>query len=97
MQQCYTQPPSDALAVSPFADAPKEVDLTVFDKRDGLHLDAVLTAARQLVQQLNREGKFTDTHNFTLRCGVCGLGLRGEKEAVAHATLTKHAQFSEYK
>ena len=39
---------------------------------------------------------FTDTARFTLRCGVCGAGVAGEKEAVAHAKETGHGNFQEY-
>ena len=34
--------------------------------------------------------------NFTLRCGACQLGLKGEKEALEHAKATGHANFQEY-
>lgn len=37
-----------------------------------------------------------DTANFTLRCGICQLGLKGEKEAVEHAKQTGHTSFREY-
>lgn len=30
------------------------------------------------------------------RCGVCQIGLKGEKEAVEHAKATGHTNFSEY-
>jgi ubiquitin thioesterase OTU1 len=39
---------------------------------------------------------FTDTASFTLRCGACQLGLKGEKEAVEHAKATGHSNFTEY-
>lgn len=35
-----------------------------------------------------------DIANFTLRCGVCQIGLKGEKEAVEHAKATGHTNFS---
>lgn len=40
--------------------------------------------------------QYTDTANFTLRCGVCYIGVRGEKEAAEHAQQTGHQNFSEY-
>ena len=40
--------------------------------------------------------QYTDTTNFTLRCSVCQIGVRGEKEAMEHAQATGHANFSEY-
>lgn len=32
--------------------------------------------------------KYTYTADFTLKCGQCGHGLKGEKEAVQHAQST---------
>jgi len=40
--------------------------------------------------------QFTDTAHFTLRCGVCNIGVRGETEAREHAKSTGHTNFSEY-
>ena len=45
----------------------------------------------------NRARQFTDTASFTLRCLVCQKGLCGEKDALAHAKETGHANFAEYK
>ncbi|MQL96899.1 hypothetical protein Taro_029579 [Colocasia esculenta] len=45
----------------------------------------------------NRKRSYTDTANFTLRCGVCQIGVIGEKEAVEHAQATGHVNFQEYK
>ena len=73
----------------------QDFDITVFDG-DGPDFAAVLAAAKALVAHENKNKKFTDTANFTLRCGVCKQGLRGEKEAVEHAKLTGHQQFTEY-
>ena len=46
--------------------------------------------------QAHEARQFTDTANFTLRCGVCQIGVRGEKEAVEHAKATGHQRFGEY-
>ena len=35
-------------------------------------------------------------HRLDQRCAVCQLGLKGEKEAVEHATKTGHSNFAEY-
>ena len=56
----------------------------------------ITEAAEQLVAALHSSKSFTDTANFTLRCGVCNCGLKGEKEAVEHAKQTGHQNFSEY-
>jgi ubiquitin thioesterase OTU1 len=34
---------------------------------------------------------YTDTATFDLRCGVCGVGLKGEKGAREHAMSTGRA------
>ena len=56
----------------------------------------VTAAAEALVKKLHDARAFTDTANFTLRCGVCNQGLKGEKEALEHAKSTGHQNFQEY-
>lgn len=46
--------------------------------------------------QFHEARQFTDTANFTLRCLVCQLGVKGEKEAMEHAKATGHQSFGEY-
>lgn len=60
--------------------------------------DATTAAAgaEQLVAACHQARQFTDIANFTLRCGVCQIGLKGEKEAAEHAKATGHQNFSEY-
>ena len=53
-----------------------------------------MAGAARLVELAHQARQFTDTANFTLRCGACQIGLRGEKEAVEHATRTGHTNFS---
>ena len=53
-------------------------------------------AAARLAARLRAGRQFTDTATFSLKCGVCGQGLRGEKEALAHAEATGHTAFAEY-
>jgi len=53
-------------------------------------------AVAQLVASCHEARQFTDTGNFTLRCGVCQIGVKGEKEAVQHAKDTGHQSFQEY-
>ncbi|KDD73557.1 hypothetical protein H632_c2057p0, partial [Helicosporidium sp. ATCC 50920] len=59
-------------------------------------LRAVMQAARRLVHAAHEAKAFTDVANFSLRCGVCYQGLRGEAEAMAHAKATGHSNFVEY-
>lgn len=82
-----------ALAKSPFA--PEEGDTRTFRIADP-RTDDVRRAAGELVAQARAARQFTDTAKFTLRCGVCGSGLRGEKEALEHARETGHQNFQEY-
>jgi len=46
--------------------------------------------------QFHEARQFTDTANFTLRCLVCQLGVKGEKEAMEHAKASGHQSFGEY-
>ncbi|PNW79281.1 hypothetical protein CHLRE_09g409050v5 [Chlamydomonas reinhardtii] len=85
----------DALAVAAFAGAPEELDVTCFEP-DTAGGRAITAAAEKLVEATNAARQFTDTANFTLRCGVCQIGIKGEKEAVEHAKATGHSNFAEY-
>ena len=38
----------------------------------------------------------TQALSLPRRCGVCQIGVKGEKEAVEHAKTTGHQNFSEY-
>ena len=58
--------------------------------------EVVMQKAIQFVQSENSAKKFTDLSNFTLRCLVCQIGLKGQKEAIEHAKQTNHNNFSEY-
>lgn len=58
--------------------------------------DAADAAFEALLAGFHAARAFTDTARFTLRCGVCGAGVAGEKEAVVHARETGHANFQEY-
>ena len=69
-------------------------DQTVFagsNERDG-----ALAEALALAKAAKEARKFTDTSNYTLRCLVCQVALKGNKEAAAHATATGHQNFGEF-
>lgn len=87
----------DALAMSPAEGAPEEFDQTIFvvDK-DGT-IGVVERLALNLVKEQQRKRSFTNTANFTLRCGVCQIGVIGEKGAMEHAQATGHVNFQEYR
>lgn len=55
-----------------------------------------MEAARALVAKAHAARQYTDTASFTLRCGVCYVGVKGEAEAVQHAKETGHQSFQEY-
>ncbi|KAI8807374.1 hypothetical protein BJ742DRAFT_679015 [Cladochytrium replicatum] len=83
----------DAVALAPFADAPQDFDQTTFE---GPASESILRAGLELAGALKKQHKFTDLATFTLRCGVCKVGLKGQKEAQQHAIATGHASFTEY-
>ncbi|XP_057827523.2 OVARIAN TUMOR DOMAIN-containing deubiquitinating enzyme 2 [Cryptomeria japonica] len=86
----------DALAMTPSKNAPEEVDQTIFPvDRDG-NIGFVQVLAESLIEETKRQRNFTDTANFTLRCGVCQQGVVGQAGAVEHATATGHINFQEY-
>ncbi|ONK65864.1 uncharacterized protein A4U43_C06F1750 [Asparagus officinalis] len=87
----------DALAMSPAEGAPEEFDQTIFPVNKDRTIGAVENLALNLVKDANRKRSYTDTANFTLRCGVCQAGLIGQKEAVEHAQATGHVNFQEYR
>jgi len=74
----------DAMTLSPGPSTPSSFHTTVFPISD----TAVFSAAEKLVADLKKKKYFTDTSNFDLRCGICGVGLKGEKGAREHAMAT---------
>ncbi|CAN6457605.1 unnamed protein product [Victoria cruziana] len=82
--------------MSPYEDAPEEFDQTIFQVRNGT-IGAVEQLALNLVKEAQRKRNYTDTSNFTLRCGVCQIGIVGQKEAIEHAQATGHVNFQEYR
>ncbi|KNA09092.1 hypothetical protein SOVF_156820 [Spinacia oleracea] len=86
----------DALAMSPSEGAPEEFDQTIYAVHNDRTIGPIEGVAQNFVKEQHRLRKFTDTANFTLRCGVCQMGVKGQKEAVEHAQATGHANFQEY-
>ncbi|XXG82569.1 hypothetical protein AAC387_Pa10g0488 [Persea americana] len=83
--------------MSPFEEAPEEFDQTIFTVHKDRTIGPVEGLTLNLVRDAHRKRAYTDTANFTLRCGVCQAGLTGQKEAVEHAQATGHVNFQEYK
>ena len=83
----------DAVALSPDENASNEFDLTIFD--DSM-ADSVTQAVSALSERLRKLHKYTDLANFSLKCGICNTGLKGQNEAQDHAMKTGHTKFTEY-
>lgn len=86
----------DALVLLPTPGAPVEFASTLFDGTTHGALEAVDAAAGQLREKLKEKRYYTDTARFTLKCGQCGVNLKGEKEATQHAMKSGHTDFREY-
>ncbi|KZT11322.1 OTU-domain-containing protein [Laetiporus sulphureus 93-53] len=86
----------DAASLSPMEDAPVEFHQTIMPVTVEGDSDPVLAAAKKLADILRAKKAYTNTATFDLRCQICNKGLKGEKEARAHASETGHVQFGEY-
>ncbi|KAL5737669.1 hypothetical protein ACOSP7_030430 [Xanthoceras sorbifolium] len=84
------------IAMSPFDGAPEESDQTIFPVRSDRTIGPAEGLALNLVKEQRRKRSYTDTSNFTFRCGVFQIGVIGQKEAVEHAQATSHVNFQEY-
>lgn len=87
----------DALTMSPVDGAPEDFDQKIFAVRNDGSIGPVEGLALNFVKEQQRKRSYTDTSNFTLRCGVCQIGVIGQKEAVEHAQATGHVNFQEFK
>ncbi|KAF5389812.1 hypothetical protein D9757_003704 [Collybiopsis confluens] len=87
----------DAATLAPMVDAPADWHQTVFPiTSTNTSDDNILIAAKKLADFLRSQKAFTNTATFDLKCEVCGQGLKGEREARAHAEQTGHTRFGEY-
>lgn len=64
---------------------------TVFEPGDA----AAEAGAREVAAAARAARAFVDLAGFSLMCGVCGVGITGEKAAREHAAATGHANFAE--
>ncbi|TXG67777.1 hypothetical protein EZV62_009052 [Acer yangbiense] len=92
----------DALAMSPFDGAPEEFDQTIFHVRSDRTIGPIEGLALNLVKEQHRKRSFTDTARFTLRCGVCQIGVVGQKILIVllrefPGRCTGHVNFQEYR
>lgn len=86
----------DAASLAPTVDAPAEWHQTLFEIHSNDDSDPIVVAAKKLAGILRSKKAFTNTATFDLKCEQCGKGLKGEKEARAHAEQTGHVRFGEY-
>ncbi|PCH38171.1 OTU-domain-containing protein [Wolfiporia cocos MD-104 SS10] len=86
----------DAASLAPMADAPADFHQTIVPVTSAGDEDPMLVAAKKLADVLRAKKAYTNTATFDLRCQICKKGLKGEKEARAHASETGHVQFGEY-
>jgi len=87
----------DAASLAPMRDARNEWHQTLFPVSPmDSETDPVLVAAKKLADILRTKRAYTNTNTFDLKCEQCGKGLKGEKEARAHAEQTGHVRFGEY-
>lgn len=69
----------------------RSADVCQFPRDDAYAMDK----AHDVALLAHQAKQYTDTQNFLLKCDDCGLRLRGEADAVKHATATSHGNFSE--
>ncbi|KAM6500396.1 hypothetical protein JOM56_003410 [Amanita muscaria] len=86
----------DAASLAPFPNAAKEWHQTLFPISGSSESDPIVVAGKKLADILRSKRAYTNTATFDLRCEICGTGLKGEKEARAHAEQTGHVRFGEY-
>ena len=79
----------DALTLSPLAVSPPSFHTTVFPVSDS----TILPTSEKLIANLRARHYYTDTSTFSVRCGVCGVGLKGETGAREHAMQTGRKRF----
>lgn len=86
----------DAAVLAPTPEAPQEFCASVVPASATVEGERVLEALQALATKLRAKRAYTNTATFDLKCEVCGQGLKGEKEARAHASETGHVKFGEY-
>ncbi|KAJ1728992.1 ubiquitin-specific protease otu1 [Coemansia sp. Benny D160-2] len=84
----------DYIAHAASIDSPREFDQTEFEtgftSNDD---DALLAAAITLAKKLNERHGFVSVSQPELKCGECGVFVRGEYNAKRHAVATQHKNY----
>ncbi|KAI0043971.1 OTU-domain-containing protein [Auriscalpium vulgare] len=86
----------DCAVLAPELGAPAEWCASVVPVAGDDAADPTMRALAQLAGILRGKRAYTNTSTFDLKCEVCGKGLKGEKEARAHASETGHVKFGEF-
>lgn len=85
----------DAIVVSPnnSRNSSDEFDISIFshDKIQLVEEKVIL-----LGHEWKKQRRYTDLGSFTIKCGICSVGLKGQKEAQEHAISTGHKSFVQY-
>lgn len=68
---------------------------TVFDKRDFLYTELILSAALEIARQMKNSGHSFNTRKDNIVCNVCQKTLVGEREVARHAESTGHVDFGQ--
>jgi len=85
----------DAALLAPEPDAPQDFCVSLVPSI-GAEGERLLEALGALAAKLRAKRAYTNTATFDLKCEVCGKGIKGEKEARAHAAETGHVKFGEF-
>lgn len=80
----------DALAKST-QDEPSDADQTMFSTDDSKTFEE----SKAIASELKKRSQFVDLAGFDLKCMVCGIGIKGQSGAQAHAKSTGHTNFGQ--
>ncbi|KAL3868320.1 hypothetical protein ACJMK2_041137 [Sinanodonta woodiana] len=79
----------DPLIMEPLI--PGEPVQTIFSTKD----ENILAQAMEIASEAKATRQYTDTANFSLRCNICQIFLKGHIQAQSHAKKTGHTDFGE--
>ena len=88
----YTGIHYDPVVLAPHGPTTSEADdvrVLPLDNMDALQM------TKSVAQELRRMKDYVNLKKFELQCLVCGAGLRGQDDAVKHATETGHQNFGQ--
>ena len=77
--------------VSKCQDTEMSSDITVFSVTD----QSVVEQIQVMVTELRKKNQFIDMSGCDIQCLICFAGLKGQKEAQAHAKATGHQNFGQ--